>query len=330
MKGFPDRFSDLPDYILKITQEIWEDRRFTYLHSCYAPDIIMRSTGGLIRGNDGVIDDTMATLAETPDKQLYGEDVIWSGSDEEGFLSSHRIFTTGTHTGHGVFGPPTGKRFAVRAIADCAARDGVIYDEWLTRDESGVALQFGLDPADLARNQIAAEGGPDSARRPFTPKDDIAGPYTARGNDNEWGQSLAATLTAIMDKDISTIRRDYDRAAHIAHPGNRNGLSWAFAETEWMQLRSAFPSARFSIDHCIGRADPGQPNRAAVRWSLTGRHDGHGAFGNPTGALVHVMGFTHAEFGPWGLRREYTLFDEVAIWKQIHLHTGNAHADTRS
>jgi hypothetical protein len=32
-----------------------------------------------------------------------------------------------------------------------------------------------------------------------------------------------------------------------------------------------------------------------------------------------VLGITHAEFGPWGLRREYTLYDETAIWKQILL-----------
>jgi hypothetical protein len=35
------------------------------------------------------------------------------------------------------------------------------------------------------------------------------------------------------------------------------------------------------------------------------------------------MGISHAEFGPWGLRREYTLLDDVAVWKQIHLHTGD-------
>jgi hypothetical protein len=39
--------------------------------------------------------------------------------------------------------------------------------------------------------------------------------------------------------------------------------------------------------------------------------------------MVYVLGITHAEFGPWGLRREYTLFyDETAIWKQILLQTG--------
>jgi hypothetical protein len=64
------------------------------------------------------------------------------------------------------------------------------------------------------------------------------------------------------------------------------------------------------------------PPRAAIRWSLRGKHDGWGVFGKPTGADVYVMGAAHAEYGPWGLRREYVLFDEVAIWKQIIMHTG--------
>ena len=64
------------------------------------------------------------------------------------------------------------------------------------------------------------------------------------------------------------------------------------------------------------------PQRAAFRWSLHGKHDGWGSFGAPSGAEVYVMGISHAEFGPWGLRRDYTLIDETAIWKQILLQTG--------
>jgi len=93
-------------------------------------------------------------------------------------------------------------------------------------------------------------------------------------------------------------------------------------------LLAAFPSAIFAIHHQIGMdADMLSP-RAAIRWSLTGMHDGWGAFGRPTGARVHVMGISHAEFGPYGpdgigLRREFALYDEIAIWKQILLHTGD-------
>jgi len=41
-------------------------------------------------------------LAEFPDRTLPGEDVIWSGTPEEGMLSSHRLFSTATHMADGV------------------------------------------------------------------------------------------------------------------------------------------------------------------------------------------------------------------------------------
>ena len=66
------------------------------------------------------------------------------------------------------------------------------------------------------------------------------------------------------------------------------------------------------------------PPRAAVRWTLHGLHEGYSAFGQTTGAEVFVMGATHDEFGELitgepKLRREWTLYDETAIWKQILL-----------
>jgi hypothetical protein len=125
-----------------------------------------------------------------------------------------------------------------------------------------------------------------------------------------------------MAADLAVIRRDYDRAVRTEHPGAEGGWSWDFAERRWMAAPLRLPLGAFAVHHAIGRADPGQPPRAAVRWSLDGAHDGFGRFGPPTGAPVHVMGMTHAEWGPWGLRREFTLFDELAIWRQILLATG--------
>ena len=323
MKGFSNQFKDLPDYIVKITKEIWEDRGLATLHHYYEKDIPMRFPSGLVRGNAGVIDGTLATLAEFPDRALLADDVIWSGNETDGFLSSHRIVSSGTHTGHGAFGAPTGKQFRVYTIADCAAKNDVIDDEWLIRDVGGVARQLGWEPSEFARYQIKTEGGPDTCQRPFHPSHDVQGPYTGRGNDNEWGAKLANILQRMMDKDFTVVRSEYDRAVRTEHWGARGAWGCEFVETDWMRLRSSFPQAAFRIEHQIGRNDAGIPNRAAVRWSLTGKHSAHGYFGAPTGAEVHIMGITHAEWGERGLRREYTLIDEVAIWKQIHLHTGN-------
>ncbi len=322
MKGFDPKFADLPDYILKITKEIWEDRGLATLHDYYTKDLPMRFASGVLHGNQAVINGTMATLAEFPDRQLLGEDVIWSGNDTDGYLSSHRLVTMGTHTGHGVFGKPTGKRFTARAIADCYCINGQIADEWLIRDSAAILIDLGKKPKSFARKLIDREGGPEACSKPFTPEIDVSGPYTGSGNDNEWGASLADTLNRIMSAEFSCIPERFDRAVEVLHPGRRGGWGWSAADAAWLQLRSAFPSARFSVDHQIGREDPRLPARAALRWSLNGTHDGYGTFGKPTGAPVHIMGFTHAEWGTAGIKREFTLFDDVSIWKQILLHTG--------
>ncbi|MGB1034166.1 MAG: ester cyclase [Primorskyibacter sp.] len=322
MKGFSQKFKDFPDYIIGITKEIWEDRGIATLHDYYAPDIIVRSPASVVRGNQDVIAATMATLSEFPDRTLYGEDVIWSGTPEEGLLSSHRLRSTATHTGPGVYGAPTGKRLSYRIIADCHAINNQINDEWLIRDQGAIVRQLGWDPKDYARTLIENEGGPDACVRPFTPDIDIPGPYTARGNDNEWGQRYGALLTRIMAADFTVISHEYDRAVNLELPGGVSALSHDGADRFWMGLRASFPNATFTIDHQIGRDDPMMAPRAAIRWSLRGKHDGWGAFGVPSGADVYIMGASHAEFGPWGLRREYTLFDETAIWKQILLKTG--------
>ena len=322
MKGFSDRFTDFPDYILGITQEIWEHRNLATLHHYYAPDIPVRSPGSIVSGNEGVIGATMATLAEFPDRRLLGEDVIWSGSPEEGMLSSHRILSTATHLGDGVYGKATGKKLRYRIIADCHAIDNQINDEWLIRDQGAVVRQLGWDPKEYAIDLIEREGGPENCVQPFHPSIDQVGPYTGRGNDNVWGAKYSDILNRIMGADLGVIPAEYDRAVTGFYPGGKELISTDGVDGFWIGLRAAFPSASFTIDHQIGREDPMMSPRAAIRWSLTGKHDGWGAFGKPSGAEVHVMGISHVEFGPWGIRREYTLFDETSVWKQIAMKTG--------
>lgn len=322
MKGFDPKFNDLPDYILGITREIWEGRSVDALHRYYAPKVIVRSPDGVVVGNEEVVNATLATLAEFPDRQLLGEDVIWSGDEDSGFLSSHRIFSTATHLGDGAYGPASGTRLRYRIIADCACRENQVYDEWLIRDQGAIVRQLGIDPRQFAADRIAGEGGFERAKHPFAPAADVDAIYQGTGNDHEAGVQYAEALEQIMQGRLAVVPEVFDRAAHLELPGGESGHGWGDADAFWLGLRSSFPDAEFRIHHRIGRGDHGAAPRAALRWSLDGSHDGWGAFGAPTGAQVHVMGLSHAEFGPWGLRREYVLYDETAVWKQILLHTG--------
>ena len=218
-----------------------------------------------------------------------------------------------------MYGEATGAQLRYRIIADCHAINNQINDEWLIRDQGAIVRQLGWDPVDYARDLIDREGGPDHCVKPFTPDIDQPGPYQGRGNDNEWGQRYASIISRIMNADMAVIPEAYDRACNLEYPGGLQGQSFGDADEFWMGLRASFPNAEFRIEHQIGRDDELMPPRAAIRFSLYGRHEGWGAFGKPTGAEVYVMAAAHAEFGPWGLRREYVLFDETAVWKQILL-----------
>ena len=125
-----------------------------------------------------------------------------------------------------------------------------------------------------------------------------------------------------MCSDFTSIRQNYDRALVAELPGGRPAYSYDGIDEFWMGLRASFPNAKFEMHHTIGLDEKMLSPRSAIRWSLSGKHDGLGAFGKPTGADVYIMGISHAEFGPRGIRREFTVFDEVAIWKQILLHSG--------
>ena len=325
MKGFDPKFKNFPDYIIGITKEIWEGRNIASLHEYYSNDIIVRSPSSIVIGNKKVIDATISTLAEFPDRTLYGEDVIWSGNPCDGMLSSHRIQSTATHINPGIYGNPTGKILNYRIIADCHAKNNQIDDEWLIRDQGAIVNQLDWDPKDFARDLISREGGPEKCVKPYNYENEILGPYQGKGNDNEWGQLFSDILNQIMSADFSAIPKEYDRAANLEYAGGISDVSHGGAEKFWMGLRASFPSAEFKICHQIGLNETKMPPRAAIRWTLNGNHDGWGAFGAPTGANVFILGASHAEFGPYGLRREYTLIDYVSVWKQILMQIGSVY-----
>ena len=319
---FSDRWPDFRDYIVDITREIWDDREILKLHDYYAPDVIVRRPSGVTRGVEGVIRETYEAVSQTPDRGAGAEDVIWSRDGTGHFHSSHRCCDRSLHGVDDVHGTATNKRLRYWLVADCAARDDVIDDEWLVSDTGGLVRQLGWTPEGFARHLIEIEGGPERASRPLTAASDVEGPYRGTGNDDEWGIRYAGMLEAAMAGDLGAILKGYDDQAHMIYAGGIQGNGPDDANAFWAGLRSAFPRAKFTIRHRTGRHDPLLSPRAALRWTLEGRHEGWGPFGRPTGADVYVLGISHAEFGPWGLRREWAVYDEVQIWKQILMQAG--------
>ena len=72
MRGFDNKWKNFPDYILGITQEIWEGRGIgPRLEDYYHRNVIVRMPGGISQGEPATRAATMATLHEFPDRPIY-------------------------------------------------------------------------------------------------------------------------------------------------------------------------------------------------------------------------------------------------------------------
>tara|TARA_Y100001970_G_scaffold286291_1_gene408088 strand:+ start:5110 stop:6078 length:969 start_codon:yes stop_codon:yes gene_type:complete len=322
MKGFDTKYKDFPDFILKITEQIWEGKDVESIGKFYTEDIPVRSPFGVTYGNKQVIDATYATLKEFPNRKLLGEDVIWNGNDEIGYHSSHRILSKGTHLGEGFYGKPSGKNIYYRVIADCACKDNQVYDEWIVRDQGAMVRQIGYSPEEFAKKIIENEGGYSSASKLFDFETDKSSSYEPQ--KYKIG-SKAEKYTAILKNIFNNNSKyeEYNRAANIFWPGNKIGHGREDIEEKWNSLKKIFSNIKFTIEHVGFLEEIGQNPRISIRWFLEGVHSNDSMdYGKASNKKIFIMGINHAEFYSNSIIREWVLFDEVAIWKQILLNHG--------
>jgi len=325
MHGFDPEFESLPHYILEITRRIWEERGIDLIRRWYGADCAMHTPGGPARGVEAVVAGTLETLAAFPDRRLLGDDVIWSGNDRDGFLSSHRVASVQRHRGGGMFGPPTGRTVRYRTIADCECHANRITEEWLVRDNAAIAAQVGLDVAELAARLAAAEAA--SGRVPWQLTDAAAasncGPRSTDMRDDAVAAELAGALARVWNEGaLRLLPTLYHDAVNWLGPGAEMRLGPADLDDWFAGYLAAFPGARFGLDHAVVLREPDRPVRVALRWRLDGTHGGRGAFGAPTGAKILILAISHFELLGGKVAREFTLIDELALWKQIKGHSG--------
>ena len=317
MKGFDKKYKNFPDYILKITKQIWEGKDVDSIGEFYTDNIPVRSPFGITYGNKPVIEATYNTLKEFPNRQLLGEDVIWNGNDDKGYHSSHRILSKGTHLGDGFYGKPTGKDIYYRVIADCACKDNQVYDEWIVRDQGAMVRQIGYTPKEFAQIMIDKEGGLEKAKKLFDKNDIKPSDYYPINVEKSYpGENYSKILSKVFEGGYDF--KDYNRASNIYWPGNKLGHGREDISKFWNSLKDIFTDIKFTIEH-VGYLDESNKNpRASIRWFLEGIHSEDSEdYGKKTNSKLFIMGINHVELDQDGVIREWVLFDEVAIWKQI-------------
>lgn len=326
--GFDDDYIDIVDYIIRCTHRIWEQRRIDLIHSHYAADCVVHTLAGRIQGVASVVEGTLATLASFPDRTLFGDHVIWAhDAVDDSYFTSHRITSHMTHRGHGELGAPTGRRATIRTIADCRIRRNRIFEEWLVRDNMSLVLQLGLNPWQIAEEQLRRTPGTDTRSEwlalecerttttakviPTAPIRDPAHP----------AQSLASAVFghAVNARALAVIHDLYAPGCLMHGPSGRElvGCDEVIGFIVW--LLGAFPDALISIDRVTSLCDPHAPGVTdiAVRWSLTGTHSGYSLGISPTGRRAWLLAVSHWRVVDGMIIEDWTVFDELALLRQL-------------
>ena len=321
MPGFDPEFSDIVDYILRITHRIWEGKQVGLCRDYYSEDCPVYTLAGYAEGAEQVTRNTLRTLAGFPDRTLHAENIIWGGDAETGYHTSHLICTNMTNLGPSEFGPATGARAQILVIAHCVIRENRIVEEWLVRDNLALAEQLGIDPLEHARRQAQIPLDPDSTFAGWLASETRRVGLQTRDRVPYPAQDAAAGVTAALQniwnaRLLGDCRLLYAGNARL-HASARPVYDGVDKIIEfYLSLLGALPDARLSVDYtCTNAMRDG--DYVAVRWTLAGTHEGGALWGPPTGAPLLILGESQYRLVDGKVAEEWLVFDELAVLTQV-------------
>ena len=318
------------DYILSWTDAIWIDRGLGRLNDHYARRVLVHTAYGETYDWDHVVSNSLQKFAAFPNAGGgHGEDVIWEQRGGNGFISSHRVFKTGTHTGYWTYGPPTGRDWVSRTVAHCLVQDNQVVEEWLVRDEWAVLQHLGMDPYQVAADLAGAspvlgramaagtDAGAFAGRIDDAARHGVSGARPARHMaecalvqsmfHEVWNQRLFNRVPAYVDRQI---------VCHSVRMRRVQGIDPY--QVQLIDLLASFPDFTVEIRDIAVLDGPELGLRIAVLWLMRGTYSGVPTYGPVTRTPVNVLGASHFELRDGRILREWRLFDEIAILAQIH------------
>lgn len=322
MRGFDPQYADIVDYIVRITHKIWEEKAVGYIYETYQHNCVVHGSGGDMHGREAVVASTVQSLAAYPDDRAYAHDVIWAGNEDDGFHTSHLITGMAHNTGYSRYGPPTGRKIVWHTIANCLAKDNMIFEEWLLRDEPAVIRQLGYDPYAVAEQQVRET--PATSTWPAGEIGRTLGQYApaaiAPRTDGAFDieDFVRATYDQIWNQRLFNVIGERFATSHVCvSSSNRRFHGQADLQNFVIGLLGMFPDAGILVDHVYWNGDDARGYRVAVRWTLTGTHTGQGIYGAPSGARIRIMGLSHHHIRQGIFHKEVTVFDEMEIFRRI-------------
>ena len=324
MRGFEETYSDIIDYIVRITHRIWEEKNIGYIYDTYSHDCRVWDDVGLQYGRDKIVADTVHTNNAFPDIRLVADEVIWAGDEKIGFHTSHRTMILGTNTGFTRFGSPTGRAVRLFCIANCVSRQNEIYLEHVLYDTAGMLKQLGMDIAECAKEAASHSGGEPIARN-FMASEPVrlsgqGKPKAAKIPDavEDIREFVHSSFNAVWNRrDLSALERLYAPAVVMEGPTGRVYRGIGQIRSFALSMLAMFPNLAMQVEEIYWMGNPDEGYLVSVRWGAIGSHRGNGPYGPPTGRETYIWGITQWQIKEGKVQREWTIFNEFGILMQI-------------
>lgn len=323
LPGFDDEFVDIADYIIRITWRIWEGGGVERIRDYYENDVVIHTPAGVVRGVDALVQNTRAMQKSFPDRTLWGDNVIWSNEGERGFYSSHRITSHMTNLGASEFGPATGRRATVVTIADCAVKENRIFEEWLVRDNLSLVWQLGFDPFDVARRFAASDSrelrdGWRAECEALRAQPRAVHPHTLPAPDTDPEEFAATVFHGLWCGDAGDwLSRAYSPVCRLHAPSGRELFGHGEIQAYLTSVRATLHDIALCLDHVSWIPCGARGLDLALRWRLTGLHQGDGLYGAATGQPVLIAGISQWRIVAGRVCEEWTVFDELSVLRQL-------------
>ena len=329
MRGFDPIYTDIVDYIVRCTHRIWDERDVGLIYTHYTHNCVVYSALGTIYTREQVVQDTIQRLHVMPERRGMATHVIWRGDEDSGFYTSHLVTGTGRHTQTGPYGPPTGRTFTARTIADCMIHENRIFREWLVVDAMAQLRQMGVDPQGYAEALATTsfEKGLTSLdigenRRLIGQYPPEAEPDLSIAHDDAEREVLGWLHEIHNRRMFGLIREVYAPTVQYHGPLMRELYGHGAVTHQTVGFYASLPDAFYMPQHiCSVPCDEGGV-KVAVRWVVEGHHLGWGileSLGAPTGKRVQVMGMTHYHIVGGRVVDEWCVYDELSILMQVKL-----------
>ena len=319
MAEFEDQYTDIVDYIVKITDEIWMDRAVGRIYDTYDASCTIYSSYGVVRSVEEVVAGTISTLNAFPDGEIHHLNVAWSGDENQGFYTSHLGHSRSTNVGRTGMGPGTGRKSSIRFAADCVSKDNRIHTEWLVRDAGAQVRQLGFDIHETARR--LAETG-QSEVTVLSPETRLEGQAPRRELDLDketadgWARHVFHNLWNL--KRFDWLDRYYYADAVVHAGGGRVAQGVRNIGALLIHIQTALPDGVLRVEN-VCHSEETDGVILAVRWVFEGTTAPGGVLGGcPSGRPVFMMGISHMRFVRDRIVEEWMVFDELGVLTQAY------------